>query len=170
MVKSLEVSKRSTLGVSLVLVLSVLSFANWAERGRFGVPEDGVVWVDAEAGVSASVVAPESPAALVGVRPDDILRSIGGRPISEVLDVPRVLAHLGAWTRAEYLIERAGRSERFSIVIGESLSRGRDRRLPAGSRLGLRRPRLVGLAALPSERGVASFPMPFASPRWSSIR
>ena len=124
MVRSLKLSKRALLGVGLALALGALSVANWLERGRFGVPEDGVMWTDSEAGVSASRVGIQSPAALVGVRPGDILRSIGGRPVDEALDATRILAELGAWTRAEYLIERDGRSERLSIVIGESASRG----------------------------------------------
>lgn len=124
MVRSLKLSKRALLGVGLALALGALSVANWLERGRFGVPEDGVMWTDSEAGVSASRVGIQSPAALVGVRPGDILRSIGGRPVGEALDATRILAELGAWTRTEYVIERGGRSERLSIVVGESASRG----------------------------------------------
>lgn len=124
MVRSLNLSKRALLGVGLALALGALSLANWLERGRFGVPEDGVMWSDSEAGVSASRVGIQSPAALVGVRPGDILLSIGGRPVDEALDATRILVELGAWTRAEYVIERDGRSERLSVVIGESASRG----------------------------------------------
>ena len=124
MVRSLKLSKRALLGVGLALALGALSVANWLERGRFGVPEDGVMWTDSEAGVSASRVGIQSPAALVGVRPGDILRSIGGQPVGEALDATRILAELGAWTRTEYVIERDRRSQRLSIVIGESASRG----------------------------------------------
>ena len=123
MVQSLNLSKRTLLGVGLALALGTLSVANWVDRGRFGVPEDGVMWIDSEAGVSASRIENQSPAALVGVRPGDILRSIGGRPVDEALDATRILAEFGAWTRAEYVIERDGRSERLSIVVGESASR-----------------------------------------------
>ena len=52
--QSRKFTKRSTLGVILALALGALSLANWAERGRFGVPEDGVMWADSEAGVVAS--------------------------------------------------------------------------------------------------------------------
>lgn len=123
MVQSLNLSKRTLLGVGLVLTLGALSVANWVDRGRFGVPEDGVMWIDSEAGVLASRVETKSPAALVGVRPGDILLSIGGRPVDEALDATRILAEFGAWTRAEYVIERDGLSERLSIVVGESASR-----------------------------------------------
>ena len=104
--------------------LAAISLANWAQRGRFGVPEDGVVWADSEAGISASWVESESPAALVGVRPGDILISIGGRSVAEALDATRFLAEIGAWSRTQYEIERNGQLHRFSVVIGESASRG----------------------------------------------
>ena len=82
-----------------MMALAAVSLANWAERGRFGVPEDGVMWTDSEAGVSASTVESESPAALVGVRSGDILISIGGRPVVEALDATRYLTETGAWSR-----------------------------------------------------------------------
>ncbi len=106
------------------MALAAVSLANWAERGRFGVPEDGVMWTDSEAGVSASTVESESPAALVGVRSGDILISIGGRPVVEALDATRYLTETGAWSRTQYEIERDGQPRRFSVVIGESVSRG----------------------------------------------
>ena len=112
------------LGVIVAMALGSLTLLNWAERSRFGVPEDGVMWADTEAGVSASVVAPKGPAALVGVRPGDMLRSIGGQPVNEALDTARILADVGARTRVEYLIERNGGPTYLSLVTGESTSRG----------------------------------------------
>lgn len=122
--QSRRFTKRLTLGVTLAVALGALSLANWAERGRFGVPEDGVVWADSEAGVVASRVESESPAARVGVRPGDRLVAIGGQPVAEALDATRLLVGTEAWTRAEYLIERAGRTNRISLVVGERSSRG----------------------------------------------
>ena len=106
------------------MALIALSLANWSERGRFGVPEDGVVWSDSEAGVAALRVDSASPGVPVGVRPGDILRSIGGQDVGEALDVPRILAGVGSWSRTEYRIERDGREMRLSVVLGESSSRG----------------------------------------------
>ena len=122
--QSRNFTKRLTLGVILALALGALSLSNWAERGRFGVPEDGVLWADSEAGVVASRVESEGPAARVGVRPGDRLVSIGGQPVYEALDATRILADAGAWSRAEYLIERDGQASRVSLVIRESTSRG----------------------------------------------
>ncbi len=122
--QSRKLTKRSTLGVILAVALGALSLANWVERGRFGVPEDGVMWADSEAGVLASRVESEGPAARVGVRPGDMLVSIGGQPVGEALDATRILDSVGSWSRTEYLIERGGQSKRVSLVVGESSSRG----------------------------------------------
>ena len=121
---SRKLTKRSTLGVIFAVALGALSLANWVERGRFGVPEDGVMWADSEAGVLASRVESESPAARVGVRPGDMLISIGGQPVDDALDATRILAAVGSWHRIEFLIERGGQAKRLSLVVGESTSRG----------------------------------------------
>lgn len=124
MVQSRKIAKRFAAGAVVATALVALSLANWAERGRFEVPEDGVVWSDSGGSVVALRVGPESPGALVGVRPGDILRSIGGRPVAEALDVPRILADAGAWSRTEYGISRGGMQIHLSVVLGESSSRG----------------------------------------------
>lgn len=124
MVQSRKLAKRIAIGAIALMALIAVSLANWAERGRFGVPEDGVVWSDSEAGVAALRVDSASPGALVGVRPGDILRSIGGQAVGEALDVPRIFAGIGPWSRTEYRIERDGRQLQLSVVLGESTSRG----------------------------------------------
>ncbi len=123
MVQSREITKRCAPWVALA-ALAALSLGNWVERGRFEVPEDGVVWRDSDAGVAASRVASESPGAPVGLRPGDILRSIAGRPVTEALDVTRILYEVGAWNRTEYLIERSGQPLYVSVVVGASSSHG----------------------------------------------
>ena len=125
MVRSRELSRRLSLGVIIAVALGTLSLLNWVERGRFGVPEDGVMWADAEAGVSALRVTPTSPAALVGVRPGDMLESIDGKPVREALDATRILADVGAFSRAEYVLDRNGEQISLSLVTNESTSRGR---------------------------------------------
>ena len=123
MARSRARSRRLSLGVILAVALGALSLLNWMERGRFGVPEDGVVWADTEAGVSALRVAPTSPAALVGVRPGDMLASIGREPVRTAADVSRILGRMGAGTRANYLVRRGGRQIRLSLVTGKSAGR-----------------------------------------------
>lgn len=102
------------------LALCVLSLANWAQRSHFGVPEDGVMWVDTDAGILAAQVDPDSPAAHVGVRPGDFLISVSGRKLNEALDVTRALAAVGAWNRAEYVFSRSGAELSRTLVVAEN--------------------------------------------------
>ncbi len=102
------------------LALCVLSLANWAQRSHFGVPEDGVVWVDTDAGIEAARVDPNSPAAHVGVRPGDFLISVSGRKLDEALDVTRALAAVGAWNRAEYVFSRDGAELTRTLIVAEN--------------------------------------------------
>ncbi len=110
----------TVLGAFVGLALGMLSLANWAQRRHFGAPEDGVVWVDADAGVKAARVAPQGPAAQVGVRPGDILIAIGGRTIDEPLDVAEALAAVGVWNRVEYVFSREGAELSRAVIVAEN--------------------------------------------------
>ncbi len=123
MSRSLKFSKRLWPVAAVLAVLGALSLANWAERGRFGVPEDGVMWTDTEGGVTAARVTSESPAAQVGVRPGDVLRSIDGQTVEDALDATRILFAAGSWTRLEYRIERDSTPIQYSVVTSESSGR-----------------------------------------------
>ncbi len=112
--------KWTVLGAFVGLALGALSLANWAQRSHFGVPEDGVVWVDADAGVEAARVDPQGPAARVGVRPGDILIAVGGRTIDEALDAARALAAVGVWNRAEYVLSRDDVEIRRVVIVADS--------------------------------------------------
>lgn len=57
------------------------------------VPDDGVVWVAAEAGVTALEVRPESPAANTGIRPGQVLRYIYHDGAWEVISYPEDVQH-----------------------------------------------------------------------------
>ncbi len=107
-------------GAFVGLALGMLSLANQAQRSHFGAPDDGVVWVDADAGVEAARVDPQGPAARVGVRPGDVLLSIGGRAMDEALDATRALAAVGVWNRVEYVFSRGGAELAGSVIVGES--------------------------------------------------
>ena len=122
MTRLLNISRRQTLGIVVVAVLGALTFVNWAERGRFGVPEDGVTWVGTEAGVIAASVVPQSPAALVGVRPGDTLRSVAGLQVRESIDVPRILST--SESPVEYVLERDRSVRSLEISPAVSPARG----------------------------------------------
>lgn len=112
-------SRRLALGIACMAVLGAVSLANWVERGRFGVPEDGVLWADRVGRVAAERVRPEGPAAKVGVRPGDLLVSIGGSRVHEALDATRILAEVGSWNRTQYVFERGERVHTVTLTVGE---------------------------------------------------
>ena len=112
--------KWTVLGAFVGLALGMLSLANQAQRSHFGAPEDGVTWVDSDAGVEAARVDPRGPAARVGVRPGDVLLSIGGRPMAEALDVPEALAAVGVWNRVEYVFSRGEAELAGGVIVAKS--------------------------------------------------
>ncbi len=111
------------MGVILAMALLALTLVNWVERGRFGVPEVGVSWVSTESGVVADAVEAESPAALVGVRPGDTLRSIAGRQVREIADVARTLAGDRSAGPVEYAVVREGKVVALRIAMSASTDR-----------------------------------------------
>src|SRR6266571_2579473 len=64
---------RSAFALMVVTVLLALGVANIALRARWHEVEDGVLWGARPEGVAALDVAAESPGALAGVRPGDVL-------------------------------------------------------------------------------------------------
>lgn len=107
-------------GALVGLALGMLSLANQAQRSHFGVPEDGVAWVDSDGGVEAARVDPQGPAARVGVRPGDILLSVGGRAIGGALEVTEALAAVGAWNRTEYVFSRGDVEFSGGVIAAKS--------------------------------------------------
>ncbi|HEY0874662.1 MAG TPA: ATP-binding protein [Vicinamibacterales bacterium] len=77
--------------MAVVAVLLCLAVANMHLRWTFSEMEDGVLWVDTEAGVVvAKEVAPGTPAAHAGIRRGDVLETVDRAfvgSVSEVLDV-----------------------------------------------------------------------------------
>ncbi|MDE0104384.1 MAG: ATP-binding protein [Bryobacterales bacterium] len=114
MTRLLKISRRQTVGIVIAAALIALTFVNWADRGRFKVPEDGVNWIETEAGVVAASVVPQSPAALVGVRPGDTLRSVNGLRVLESIDVARILSE--EQSPFEYVIERDRRVRSLDVT------------------------------------------------------
>ena len=111
------------MGLIVAMALGAITLVNWTERGRFEVPEDGIVWANAETGVVASSVDSPSPAAQVGVRPGDSLRTIEGQEVREALDVSRILWESSGQSAVEYAIERDGQV-RIVMISPQSAGRG----------------------------------------------
>lgn len=101
----------------LTAALGVGAAVNALERHALELPSDGATWVDADAGVLAARVDPEGPAAQVGVRPGDLLRSIDRKPVETAFDAARYLDEAGPWSRAHYEVERDGVRVGMELVV-----------------------------------------------------
>jgi two-component system NtrC family sensor kinase len=97
--------------VALTIGAVVFAALNLRERMQLPpVPDDGVVWVNDEAGVTALEVRPESPAANTGIQPGHVLRFIyfdnAWEQISRAEDVQYYLDEAGLGGALVYGVER----------------------------------------------------------------
>src|SRR5579859_7994703 len=81
----------------LTLAAGVAAVINLDEQYHFRLHEDGIVWVDRDAGVTALYVPSDSQAARAGVRQGDHLQSINGVPVKKSIDVTKLLTSVMAW-------------------------------------------------------------------------
>ncbi|MFY9530511.1 MAG: ATP-binding protein [Candidatus Acidiferrales bacterium] len=113
-------SLRTRLGVVLLAVLTlaavVFGVLNFQQRSLFVSPDDGVSWVETQAGVQAWQVLPDSPAARAGVKPGDIAEAVNGSTIHTATQVTRRLWRSGVWTEVRYKLRRSGVSFEAKLV------------------------------------------------------
>ena len=117
------------LSTAILTILTLAAFAaaaiNFEQQQKFRLPEDGVIWVDRAAGVEALYVASDSGAGKAGIHVGDRLRSIDGSGIVKAANVAQVLATLGSWSKADYLLNRGGYDLPSKTVIIEEAPRDR---------------------------------------------
>ncbi|NDQ57870.1 MAG: PAS domain S-box protein [Acidipila sp.] len=107
----------SAIVLALVSVAAIcFGFVNFQQRSKFITPDDGVSWQDGPTGVTAWLVAPNSPAISAGIRPGDVLRTLNGTPVKRSTQVTRRLWQIGTWTEARYKLSRNGRDFEASLV------------------------------------------------------
>jgi signal transduction histidine kinase len=109
----------SALLTILAVAAVVCAAINFQQQSKFHLPEDGVIWTDRDAGVKALHVLPGSPAQKAGIRTGDVLHKIDSVDIARAIDVPQVLIRLGAWTKADYLIDRDGVDVKTVVIVGQ---------------------------------------------------
>ena len=90
------------------LVAVTFAWLNFLQRSQFDLVDDGVAWSDSAAGIEAWSVAPDSPAAVAGIRPGDILLAINDSPVPSAAQVARRLYRAGLWTQLRYKLSRNG--------------------------------------------------------------
>jgi signal transduction histidine kinase len=104
----------------LTLAAGVSAVINLDEQYHFRLPDDGVIWADRDGEVLALDVATGSPGAKALIHRGDRLTDINGVAIHEAADVPQVLATLGVWRNATYVVERKGVAVTIkNMIVGE---------------------------------------------------
>jgi PAS domain S-box-containing protein len=112
------ISFRLVAAIILSLGLIILGGINIQQKRDWISPDDGAAWLETEAGViEATMVLSDGPAARAGVEAGDVLIRISGIDIENDLDVTKVLYDLGAWSQAEYELERNGVPLRATTVV-----------------------------------------------------
>lgn len=93
-----------------------------ARRGWLGLAADPNGPASSQ-GVAVMDVLAGSPAAVAGVRPDDLITAINGRPVSSYADLSRVMG-LPPGTVLKLSVRRAGRVLNLRATLGEPPSAG----------------------------------------------
>ncbi len=101
----------------LSLTLVVFGVLNLEQRRIFQLPDDGASWVDTAQGVTAWMVAPDSPAAKAGIAQGDKLEAINGTPIRKSAEAVKEILRTGVWSQAAYDLVREGRPFQTNVVI-----------------------------------------------------
>ena len=110
---------------AVVIVLLCLATANLAVRATWSELEDGVLWQMHGEGVTAGVVATESPAARAGLRQGDVLIAVNGRPVQALDDVVRTFHASRRGDHLEYAVARLQTQQVFTVNVDP---------IPSGSR------------------------------------
>jgi len=105
----------SALTLAAAAVLLCLGVLNIGTRASWNGVEDGVFWGSRPEGVVAVDIAPDSPAARVGVRVGDVLLAINGQPADEPSDVIALLHDATDSTSIAYTLAR--RSEPTFLTV-----------------------------------------------------
>jgi two-component system, NtrC family, sensor kinase len=125
MLQELKFQLSTAILTILTVAAAISAGINFEQQLRFRLPDDGVTWVDrtlpdGHAAVQALRVAADSLAANAGLRSGDILLQINTLEIKKAVYVPQVVARIGAWNKADYLVERQGvRFKISNVVIAE---------------------------------------------------
>jgi len=107
-------------------VVAALKDHGRVERGWLGVQIQPVTEEIASAlgrasrdGALVAEVIADSPAAKAGLNAGDLILSVDGKPVSEVKDLPRMVADIRPGAEAVLSIQREGREKSVDLVIGE---------------------------------------------------
>jgi len=111
------------LSTAILTILTIAAAAsaviNFQQQQKFRLADDGAVWVDRGHRVEALHIDPDGPAAKAGLKDGDTLLKISGAATVKAIDVPQILAAVGAWNKAEYTASRRGVEFKAAVYIRE---------------------------------------------------
>src|ERR1700691_189194 len=111
------------LSTAILTILTIAAAAsaviNFQQQHKFRLADDGAVWVDRGSRVEALHIDPDGPAAKAGLKNGDTLIKISGAATAKAVDVPQVLARVGAWNKAEYIASRHGVEFKADVYVRE---------------------------------------------------
>ena len=99
---------QATLLALATVGLVLLAVLNFRQENRVQQPYDGVWWAEAQGGLVATKVLPDSPALKSGIEKGDLLTAVNEVPVARVPDLERELYRTGAYGKATYSITRDG--------------------------------------------------------------
>jgi signal transduction histidine kinase len=116
-----ELKFQLSTAILTILTLAAVASAiiNFEQQQRFRLADDGAVWVDRSHRVEALHVDPDGPAAHAGLKTGDTLLKINGAATQKAIDVPQILAAVGAWNKAVYTANRQGVDFNAAVYIRE---------------------------------------------------
>ena len=94
--------------VGVAVLLAILGMANLLTRAWGHEVDDGVLWDDRPAGVTAIEIDPAGPAARAGLRHGDLLLAVDQQPVTSRMDVLRRLQQARSGDRHSYTVARLG--------------------------------------------------------------
>jgi two-component system, NtrC family, sensor kinase len=108
---------RPAVPLVVVAVLLCLGTANITTRATWHEFEDGVLWSESDAGVVVADIASRSPAALIGLKPGDVLIAIDDRPVQTASDVVAILHTAQRDQTLRYTTLRLGTREVVDVRV-----------------------------------------------------
>jgi two-component system NtrC family sensor kinase len=93
------------LGV-FTLAACALAVGNFLQEGSVVPPTDGVRWIEADGGLRAYMVPPETPGEKAGLRVGDVVTAINDRPTPSIAAETRTMWESGVWSKAKYSVLR----------------------------------------------------------------